>query len=95
MFVDSLCPVHLYFEDVDQHGKAGRQDKVHSGYDEPDFKSHIGVGDQVESLCCQFGNGDDANNSGMFDQGYKQAGQGRQDKWQRLRDNHISIFVEF
>ena len=93
--VNSSCPVHLYFKDVDQHGKASRQDKVHSGHYEPDFKSHICVGDQVESLCCQFGNGDDANNGGMFDQGYEKAGQWRQDKRKCLRYNHIAIFVKF
>ena len=93
--VTSSCPVHLYFKDVDQHGKAGRQDKIHSGDDEPDFKSHIGVRYQIESFGRQFGDGDDADNGGMFDQGYKQAGQWRQDEWQRLRDNHITIFIEF
>ena len=67
--------VHPYFKNVDQHGKAGCQDKIHSGYDEPDFESHICVRYEVKSFGRQFGNGDNADNGRMFDQGNKQASQ--------------------
>ena len=56
-------PVHLYFKDVYQQGKAGCQDKIHAGYDEPDFKSHVRIGYQVKPFRRQFGNSNNANNS--------------------------------
>ena len=68
---------HPYFKNVDQHGKAGCQDKIHSGYDEPDFESHICVRYEVKSFGRQFGNGDNADNGRMLDQGNKQASQWR------------------
>ena len=65
--MNSSSLVHPYFKNVDQHGKAGCQDKIHSGYDEPDFKRHICVRYEIEPLSSQFSNGDDADDGRMFD----------------------------